>query len=98
MALLPNDRFGRRNCFGPQLRPGQIDERRFRWWIGSLLATERLIAPTAVTVEERLGSESPGCQLAIKELADQLTPATESPEGKLKRALWAKLLRTALGT
>jgi SAM-dependent methyltransferase len=81
-----------------ELRPGQIDERRFRWWIGSLLATERLIAPTAVTIEERLGSESPGCKLATMELADLLTSATESPEVKLKRALWAKLLRTALGT
>ena len=81
-----------------ELRPSQIDERRFRWWLGSLLATERLITPTAVTIEERLGSESPGCQLAIKELADLLTSAAESPEVKLKRALWAKLLRTALGT
>jgi hypothetical protein len=81
-----------------ELRPGQIDERRFRWWIGSLLATERLITPTAVTIEERLGSESPGCKLATMELADLLTSATESPEVKLKRALWAKLLRTALGT
>jgi hypothetical protein len=81
-----------------ELRSGQIDERRFRWWLGSLLATERLITPTATTIEERLGSESPSCQLAIKELTNLLTSATESSEVKLKRALWAKLLRTALGT
>lgn len=81
-----------------ELRSGQIDERRFRWWLGSLLATERLIVPTAISIEERLGSESPGCQLALKELADLLSLADRSAEVQLKRALWAKLLRTALGT
>src|ERR1019366_1107857 len=53
-----------------ELRPGQIDERRFRWWLGSLLATERLIPPTAATIRERLGSDSPGCQLALTQLGD----------------------------
>lgn len=81
-----------------ELRSGQIDERRFRWWLGSLLATERMITPTAKSIEERLGSGSPGCQLALKELFDLLTSSIDSPEVQLKRALWAKLLRTALGT
>jgi hypothetical protein len=81
-----------------ELRSGQIDERRFRWWFGSLLATERRIAPTSLTIEERLGSESPGCLLALKEIGDLLSTGGGSPEVQLKRALWAKLLRTALGT
>lgn len=81
-----------------ELRTGQIDERRFRWWLGSLLATERQIAPTAASIEERLGSDSPSCRLVIEELVDLLTAASGSPEVTLKRALWAKLLRTALGT
>lgn len=81
-----------------ELRAGVIDERKFRWWLGSLLATERLISPTGRTIEERLGSESPGCQIVIKELVDLLSAGRESPEVQLKRALWAKLLRTALGT
>ena len=80
-----------------ELRPG-LDERRFRYWLGSLLATERLIVPTADSIRERLGSESPGCQLALKELADLWSSAAGLPEVQLKRALWAKLLRTALGT
>ena len=80
------------------LKPSQIDERRFRWWLGSLLATERQLAPTAFSIEERLGSDSPAAQLALKELADLWRSAVGHPEVQLKRALWAKLLRTALGT
>ena len=81
-----------------ELREGQIDERRFRWWLGSLLATERQITPTAMTIEVRLGSASPGCQLAIKEISDLLNSAKSNTEVRLKRTLWAKLLRTAEGT
>lgn len=80
------------------LKPSQIDERRFRWWLGSLLATERQLAPTSASIEERLGSDSPAAQLALKELADLWGSADGHPEVQLKRALWAKLLRTALGT
>jgi SAM-dependent methyltransferase len=80
-----------------ELRPG-FDERRFRYWLGSLLATERLIAPTAESIEERLGSESPGCRLALAELTELWRSASDLPVGQLKRSLWGKLLRTALGT
>jgi SAM-dependent methyltransferase len=80
-----------------ELRPG-FDERRFRYWLGSLLATERLIAPTADSIKERLGSESPGCQLVLAELTELWRSASGLPVGQLKRSLWGKLLRTALGT
>lgn len=80
------------------LRPGQIDERRFRWWLGAILATEHQITPTASSIEERLGSESPGCQLALDDLTDLWAAAAGKRDAQLKRALWAKLLRTALGT
>jgi len=79
-------------------RTGQIDERRFRWWLGSILATEQQISPTATTINERLGSESPSCQLALKELAELWAGTSGHREVEIKRALWAKLLRTALGT
>jgi SAM-dependent methyltransferase len=75
-----------------------LDERRFRYWLGSLLATERLIVPTAGSIEERLGSESPGCRLVLAELAELWQSASGSPASQLKRSLWGKLLRTALGT
>jgi hypothetical protein len=80
------------------LQPGQEDSGRFRWWLGSMLATERRIVPTAISIEERLGSASPSCRLAIGELADLLASSASSSEVQLKRALWAKMLRTALGT
>jgi hypothetical protein len=80
------------------LKPTQIDDRQFRWWLGSILATEHHITPTASSIEERLGSSSPACKLALKELAALWAVATGRPEVQLKRALWAKLLRTALGT
>jgi hypothetical protein len=81
-----------------ELRQGAVDERRFRWWLGSVLATERQIVPAASSILERLGSESPGCQLALKELSDLWASAVSLREVQLKRSLWAKLLRTALGT
>jgi hypothetical protein len=81
-----------------EILPGQTDSGRFRWWLGSMLATERRIVPTATSIEQRLGSASPGCRLAVAEIADLLVSSKSSPEVQLKRALWAKLLRTALGT
>lgn len=81
-----------------ELRPANVDERRFRWWLGSLLSTERLVMPTADSIEERLGSRSPSCELALAELKDLWASAGALPEVQLKRALWSKLLRTALGT
>lgn len=83
---------------GLELRPGQVDERRFREWLGSLLATERQLVPTAASILERLGSSSPSCQLALRELNELWAAGSAHPEVVLKRALWAKLLRTALGT
>lgn len=81
-----------------ELRQAQVEERRFRWWMGSLLATERHIVPDAASILERLGSDSPSCQLALRELSDLWASAGELPEVQLKRTLWAKLLKTALGT
>jgi SAM-dependent methyltransferase len=81
-----------------ELRPGQVDERSFRYWLGSLLATESRIPPTAESTALRLGSGSPGCRLALAAIGDLWRSAALTPEGKLKRSLWAKLLRTAFGT
>ena len=86
------------NVSALELRAAHVDERRFRWWLGALLATEHLIAPTADSIEERLGSQSPSCELALAGLRDVWSAASGLPEVQLKRALWAKLLQTALGT
>ena len=81
-----------------ELRPGQVEERGFRYWLGSLLATEQRIRPTAESTAERLGSTSPGCRLALATIGDLWKAAALTAEGRLKRSLWAKLLRTAFGT
>jgi SAM-dependent methyltransferase len=77
---------------------GRIDERAFRWWLGSLLATEQQIPPTAQAIEERLGAASPSFRLARAALVAYWEHSRTHPEVALKRELWAKLLRSALGS
>ena len=77
---------------------GRVDERAFRWWLGGLLATEQQVKPTAETIEERLGAASPSFRLARASLVACWEQSSSHPEVKLKRELWAKLLRSALGS
>ena len=81
-----------------KLAPSSIDERRFRWWLGAVLATERQVAPTAVGIEERLGAQAPSYRLVTAALQEAWESVSNAPAVKLKRELWAKLLRSALGS
>ncbi len=81
-----------------KLAPGSIDDRRFRWWLGAVLATERQVAPTAVAIEERLGAGGPSYRLVIAALREAWESVNDVPAVSLKRELWAKLLRSALGS
>ena len=81
-----------------KLSPSSIDDRRFRWWLGAVLATERQLAPTATAIEERLGSQAPSYRLITSSLHEAWKSADEVPAVALKRELWVKLLRSALGT
>lgn len=81
-----------------QLRADETGSREFRRWLGAILATEQQLTPTATSIQERLGSESPACRLVLSELMSLWHDASAYPAGKLKRSLWGKLLRTALGT
>lgn len=81
-----------------RLAPSSIDDRRFRWWLGAVLATERQVAPTAAAIEERLGARAPSYRLVTAALREALKSADDVPAVRLKRELWAKLLRSALGT
>jgi hypothetical protein len=38
--------------------PTRVDDRRFRWWLGAVLATEQRIQPTAATIAARLGARN----------------------------------------
>lgn len=77
---------------------GRVDERAFRWWLGGLLATEQQVKPTAQAIEERLGAASPSFRLARASLVACWEQTNSHPEVALKRELWAKLLRSALGS
>lgn len=81
-----------------RVQSGGPDERSFRTWLGSLLATERHLEPTGEAIGERLGSGSPGFVTSMTLLRNLWGAAKPHPEVQLKRALWSKLLRTAFGT
>lgn len=83
---------------GLQLKANAIDERAFRWWLGAVLATQQRVLPTATAIEERLGAGSPSFRLIRSALSECWERGRGHPEVLLKRALWARLLRTALGS
>jgi N-6 DNA Methylase len=78
--------------------PTRVDERRFRWWLGAVLATERQLRPTLAALEERLGAGTPSFRLLQAALLECWRSTEGSPAIALKRELWAKLLRSALGS
>ncbi|MBY4213374.1 N-6 DNA methylase [Rhodococcus fascians] len=69
-----------------------------RLWLENVLATEQHIQPTPEEIERRLGVESPAFLLDHEELTQIYVKSSKDPEVSLKRHLWARLLRTALGT
>jgi SAM-dependent methyltransferase len=81
-----------------KLARSSIDDRQFRWWLGAVLATERQVAPTAAAIEERLGARTPSYRLVTAALREAWKSSDDVPAVRLKRELWAKLLRSALGT
>jgi hypothetical protein len=81
-----------------KLGPSHIDERAFRWWLGAILATEHRIQPTANAIEERLGAGAPSFGLVHSALLDCWHSVDNEPAVTVKRQLWAKLLRSALGS
>jgi SAM-dependent methyltransferase len=80
------------------ISPARVDERRFRWWLGAVLATERRLTPTLAALEERLGAGSPSFRLLQAALLECWRSAEGAPAIRLKRELWAKLLYSALGS
>lgn len=74
------------------------DPARLLVWLESVLSTQERISPVPVEIEQRLGADSPAHLLDHATLADLYAASAHLPEVKLKRDLWAKLLRTAFGT
>lgn len=79
------------------LNPAVPDHDRLIEWLEAILATETAVQPSAGEIERRLGAESPAHLLDHASLRNLYVHASKQPEVQLKRALWAKLLRTAFG-
>lgn len=67
-------------------------------WLEGALATVEAIQPTPKEIERRLGSQSSAHALDFAELASLYARNRDNPTVRLKRELWARLLRTAFGT
>ncbi|MFI8815009.1 MULTISPECIES: N-6 DNA methylase [unclassified Streptomyces] len=67
-------------------------------WLEGVLATAEGIRPTPDAIESRLGAESVSHKLDRATLAALYEEHKSLPTVKLKRELWARLLRSALGT
>lgn len=66
-------------------------------WLEGVLATSEGIKPTPEVIEGRLGADSVSHKLDYATLAALYEEHKELPTVKLKRDLWARLLRSALG-
>lgn len=80
-----------------KLTEQEPDFDRLLSWLESIMATRDKIKPTAAMIEEMLGASSPGHQLDQAAMSRLLAEAGDNTEVQLKRELWGKLLRTALG-
>lgn len=67
-------------------------------WLQAVLATPNQIKPEPQIIEEFLGSNSTAYKQDAKYLAGLYEQTKSDPTVQLKRDLWARLLRTALGT
>ncbi|WP_141216748.1 ribonuclease H-like domain-containing protein [Rhodococcus sp. 15-2388-1-1a] len=67
-------------------------------WLEGVLATRRAIKPTPTEIAERLGAQSSSHALDFSTLSAIYAAGKDTPTVQLKRELWVKLLRGALGT
>lgn len=67
-------------------------------WLDSILLTGPKLKPTPSRIEDRLGAASPRFKLDRARLEALYDEHSGVPDIALKRELWARLLRTALGT
>lgn len=89
------DEFQRRSIF----ELSQIDRAAdLIAWLQAVLATHSNVVPSQRTIEELLGSSSPAYAQDIAYLHGLYRQVSDDPTVQLKRDLWARLLRSALGT
>lgn len=76
----------------------RADVERLVVWLEGVLATAKGIPPTASEIKARLGAGSSAHQLDRATLVALYAANRDLPTVKLKRALWSRLLTSALGT
>ncbi|MBA4130692.1 MAG: restriction endonuclease [Hyphomicrobium sp.] len=76
----------------------RADLERLVVWLEGVLATAKGISPTAAEIKARLGAGSSSHQLDRATLVALYAANRDLPTVKLKRALWSRLLTSALGT
>ncbi|QII03813.1 SAM-dependent DNA methyltransferase (plasmid) [Rhodococcoides fascians A21d2] len=74
------------------------DDERLMSWLGAVLATDNGLTPTPQGIEDRLGASSPAYAQDHAYLASLYGALADDTTVALKRQLWARLLRSALGT
>lgn len=67
-------------------------------WLQAVLATRHNVRPTQTTIETILGANSPAYRQDVAYLEALYNRVSDEPMVELKRQLWARLLRSALGT
>jgi hypothetical protein len=67
-------------------------------WLEGVLATSEAVPPIPENIRNRFGATTSGHQLDRGSLAALYAARKDDPHVKLKRELWARLLRTAFGT
>lgn len=67
-------------------------------WLEGVLATRSNVPPTPSAIADQLGATSPSYALDRATLGALYAAHGDRPTVQLKRELWAKLLRSALGT
>lgn len=90
-----NGSFARRSTF--ELAPGATGVGLIEW-LQAVLATRSNITPTHANIESLLGASSPAYDQDVAYLLDLYAQVRTNPTVGLKRDLWARLLRSALGT
>ncbi len=94
--LVDDEQLGEVSHFELIDSPSIIED--FVVWLEGFLATVQAITPTPREIERRLGATSSAHALDLATIATLYQQNRSRPTVVLKRELWAKLLRTALGT
>lgn len=81
-----------------ELHPGDPKVGELRLWLDGALATTEAIQPSPSEISRRLGAGSSAHQLERATLTALFEESQKVPAVQLKRELWARLLRTALGS